>query len=324
MSLPVQCRRSHVLGIVSLAAVLLVPSPVLTQQDNVAARSAYAGAVSAHANGENRVCVARAREAVRLLGETNVRIQPLLVRCVAQLGDWAQVGQEVGTYFALPNADASLAEYAEMVALLERARVQVATQRESRERAEREARNREAQRRQEIAQAAAQEQARRESIERERRQAEAYARQSALDARMAQERSLRESYASLSRAGSSELSLGAINGGLFLGLGAGAVALGTYFVVRGERYDDDEPGDEAFWGGTCSAESVTCSWSPSMLVSLPFLTVGSVLAFSALLNLFKFGRIRRSRLSRLREVEEEAAKRGLELSLDVNGISLRF
>jgi hypothetical protein len=135
----------------ALAAVLTLPHQPAAAQGSAdqQARDAYVRSSEAYAHSNYRQALQAANDAVRLLGGTNVRLQPLIVRSLVGLGAWQEAATSVSTYFALPGVDATLAEYAEMTAIRERVREELgklAAAEAQRLELEREEREREAQR----------------------------------------------------------------------------------------------------------------------------------------------------------------------------------
>lgn len=124
----------------ALAAALMLPQSAAAQVGaDQQARDAYVRSSEAYAHSEYQQALEAANEAVQLLGRTNVRLQPLIVRSLVGLRAWREAATAVSTYFTLPGADATLAEYAEMAAIREQVREEIGklAAAEARERARR-------------------------------------------------------------------------------------------------------------------------------------------------------------------------------------------
>lgn len=74
------------------------------------ARVAYRAAEAASEQGRFAEAVEQLDKAVRLLGKTNIRIQPLLIECLFKVKDYVRALKEIETYLTL-NPDKNLAEY---------------------------------------------------------------------------------------------------------------------------------------------------------------------------------------------------------------------
>ncbi len=100
-----------------LALVFFTPRCLFCQSaSDLKARELYAAAVASHEKGNFASSVSNLMEAIRLLGRTNIRIQPLLVRSLFGMKDYPNAEKEVTAYFSL-SPDSALAEYAEMASL---------------------------------------------------------------------------------------------------------------------------------------------------------------------------------------------------------------
>jgi outer membrane protein assembly factor BamD (BamD/ComL family) len=91
----------------------LLASSVWAQTNQKAAFEAYKKARNAYQNEQYNMAVRYLKQTKELLGSTNIRIQPMLIKSLAQVEDWRQVSKEVRIYYGL-NPNRALQEYLEV------------------------------------------------------------------------------------------------------------------------------------------------------------------------------------------------------------------
>lgn len=102
--------------LITLFLILCFSSGITAQTNDTQARQKYMQAKEAYSQGKYNYAASYLVDAKLLLGKTNVKIQPLLVKCFVQLGNWSVAKLAVKEYYTL-NPDKNLVEYAEIVEL---------------------------------------------------------------------------------------------------------------------------------------------------------------------------------------------------------------
>ena len=102
--------------LITLILIFFTCLSISAQTNDEKARTKYLQAKEAYSQGKYNYAASYLVDAKLLLGKTNIKIQPLLVKCFVQLGNWSVAKHAVQEYYAL-NPDKNLVEYAEIVAL---------------------------------------------------------------------------------------------------------------------------------------------------------------------------------------------------------------
>lgn len=104
---------------VKIFTLILITFPfsgIIAQTNDAQARQKYQLAKEAYNQGRFIYAASNLVDAKIMLGETNIKIQPLLVKCFVKLEMWPNASIAVKDYYAL-NPDKNLVEYAEIVEL---------------------------------------------------------------------------------------------------------------------------------------------------------------------------------------------------------------
>lgn len=105
--------RKTILFIISCFMLLY---GAIAQTNDEKARTAYMSAMELVKNAKHTEAIAKFDETIRLLGSTNVKIQPQLIRSLVAIKDFQRARAEIDIFFGLkPNK--SLADYAEITTL---------------------------------------------------------------------------------------------------------------------------------------------------------------------------------------------------------------
>lgn len=99
-----------------LLFILNLSTMLVAQSNDNLARQKYINAKEAYQNGNFDFAISCLNDAKTLLGKTNIRIQSLLVKCLAISGKWYITKLAIKSYYEL-NPDKNLTDYAEIVQL---------------------------------------------------------------------------------------------------------------------------------------------------------------------------------------------------------------
>ncbi len=100
--------------IITLLFLICFYSGITAQTNNELAKQKYLAAQEAYKNKKYLDAANYLIDARRILGQTNIKIQPLLIKSLVKYSNWSRAKRNIHDYYAL-NPDINLVEYAEIV-----------------------------------------------------------------------------------------------------------------------------------------------------------------------------------------------------------------